>query len=144
MKKFLFVFIIVCTLLSCSRTDNSFIWGEYHGVLDNAVMKICDYDNGKLGVQISKFGKSSSYVIAKMKLVFTDKDTLVEFTNVLTGSTYHGQYNHYLEKTKIHYDSELGLLVLNGPFTKVFDYSKHKTDEEYMALKAFFKVKLKK
>ncbi len=129
-----------------TEQDNSFIEGEYLDILNGAVVRICDYNNGQLGIQITNQDGLSA-VSAKMKLDYIDKDTLVTFTDISRSVGNQGQYDELLQNTKISFETNnvsetaFAVLYLNSTLQKMRDYPDD--SEEYAALVKFFNIKYK-
>lgn len=136
MKLLLFSFIIII-FASCGSDDRDMLVGHYTGNVgkNSIILNICEYEKGKLGVELKDGDDDMFPVFARMSIVVEAGDSIVTFER-RRGN----KFDDILAKQKIFFlpgdvTSLLSFEKSKCLFTKIHDYPKE-LDNEYNAMKA--------
>lgn len=138
-------FVLFCLLASCGEKERDMLVGQYYGEIkgmEPVVLNICEYEEGKLGVELKDSPDATHFIFARMIVTVEGNDSIVTFEKKGSDT----RYDNILKSQAIHFfpfetASFFFLDGCQGLFTRVHDFPKEKEDE-YKPMKAAMQVML--
>lgn len=139
-------FLLVLVIASCGEKKRNELVGQYYGDIAGmppVILNICEYEEGKLGVELKESPDATRSVFARMTITVEGNDSIVAFEKKGNDT----RFDNILKRQKYYYipDEVIPCIYLRSSrciFSRIHNFPKER-EKEYKAMKAAMQVLFK-